>query len=551
MKASVLALAGSLLGSAMAAAHHGNHAAFHKRKVPLLTTGVAETCGCTTYVTTIYGEATLVPEPAPTTTSSVESTSTITSTTAVATSTVNIIKTVTLPTPSVTTCPTPGTYTFPAKTLTVTQTTVVCAATTTVLPPGTQTYGGVTTTVTAPCTVTVPVAVVETTGTDVTSTIRETVTLCPSAGKCVVAPTTTVVVVETTVVYPVPTTFVPGTYTQPATTVTVTATDYVYVCPYAPVGAPTPTPAPITPAQNTPVPAPVQSSPPVQSTPETTKPGSTVGGGSGTISQKLNGRQWAMTYTPYQKNGLCKDATAVIEDIKVIRSKGFTTIRVYSTDCGALPSLEAAVKEIDIRLILGIFIDKRGLGFAEEQLAALSKWTRWDLVDLIVIGNESIFGGWISAEGLAAFIVKARSTLSAVGCKAKFTTTETLDTLQKPGVAGALCGVIDVVGANVQPYFTQSVSPGTAGSFVKGQLEIAKKLCGGAKEAYNLESGWPSYAWSANGNAVAGKEEQKTAILNILEVIGDKSVVFSYENDPWKDDGFQGVEKHFGCGWIF
>lgn len=47
-----------------------------------------------------------------------------------------------VPTPMATTCPTPGIYTIPATTVTLTESTTVCGAASTHLPAGNHTYGG-------------------------------------------------------------------------------------------------------------------------------------------------------------------------------------------------------------------------------------------------------------------------------------------------------------------------------------------------------------------------------------------------------------------------
>ncbi|KAF5012490.1 hypothetical protein F66182_15257 [Fusarium sp. NRRL 66182] len=137
-----------------------------------------------------------------------------------------------VPTPIVTVFPSPGTYTIPASTVTVTAPTTVCAAQTTSLAPGPNTVGGATTVVTGPTTITVPYASVVTTEGTVTTVIVSTVYTCPAAGTYTIG-ATTVTVPETTVyVYPTSTCYYPGTYTHPEETVTITETSDVYVCPY-------------------------------------------------------------------------------------------------------------------------------------------------------------------------------------------------------------------------------------------------------------------------------------------------------------------------------
>nr|ATP16180.1 exo-beta-1,3-glucanase [Chaetomium globosum] len=213
MKATVVAAAAAILaGGASAGRAHGHrhaHALFEKRGE-----AADEVCtpGCSTIYSTITGEITLLP-PAPTSTSVAPAPEPTTT------------GPITVPTPIPQTCPTPGTYTFPATTIVVTETTTVCGGTPTEVPSGTHTLGGVTTVVETATTVVCPVATTETQDGVVTSVIKTTTFVCPSAGTYTIAPITTVVPSVTTVVVPVVETYCPGTYTAPAVVTTVTETN--------------------------------------------------------------------------------------------------------------------------------------------------------------------------------------------------------------------------------------------------------------------------------------------------------------------------------------
>ncbi|QDS68294.1 hypothetical protein FKW77_010658 [Venturia effusa] len=474
------------------------------------------------------------------------------------------------PTPVVTVFKTPGTYALPTVTVHLNNTITVVAKKTTSLTSGTNTFGGYTTTVNGSSTITCPYVAIETNGAKVTEVVSYTTTVCPSAGVYTpVAPTVTVLSTKTVVVYAVPTTYTPGDYTVPAATYTATAYDEVYVCPYeavtttqvATVTAKYTTSAVIsvhttsTPAAPV-VPSSVSSSP----YSEHNVYSSSVVASSSAISSskpsasapavKVNGKKWAMTYTPYNSAGQCKTASEVDVDVAAIQGKGFTTLRIYATDCSGLINVGASAKKYGMKLILGVFIKAAGIDDARPQLQEISKWGsagNWDMVSMIVIGNEAIFNNYCSASALAAFITEAKSTWAAAGYSGPCTTAETLDKLQES--AGVLCGVIDVVGANIQPYFNSGVSSSEAGTFVKGQLDLVAAICPG-KTAYNLETGWPS-AGNSNGKAVASPSDQAAAIADIVDKVGDHSVIFSYDDDSWKSAGSFGVEQYFGCAKLF
>ncbi|OAQ91610.1 glycoside hydrolase family 17 [Purpureocillium lilacinum] len=507
----------AMAGSVSAAHHrHAHEALFAKRG-----NDTADVCvpGCTTIWKTITGEPTLVPISTVTATSTKTSTVTRTQTPTQAPPATTEVVVVPLPTPQPRTCPTPGTYTFPATTLTVTQTTTVCGAETTQVPPGTHTVGGVTTIVKTATTVVCPVATVQTTGGVTTSTIVQTTYVCPTPGTYTIAPTTHTVTESTVLVYPVPSTITPGTYTAPAQVITVTKTGYVTYCPF---------------------------------TPETPKPSSSPKTPTGSIGSDND--HFGITYTPYEPtNGQCKDATKVSNDIAALKKAGFTTVRVYSTDCNTLETVGSACKTHGMGMIVGVFV--KGGCTAEtpdikEQIDKLGAWDGWNMVKLVVVGNEAIMNGHCSASQLVTLIKTVKSIIPG-GYKDKIpcTISETLDVWQRKEVSSALCSEIGIVGANVHPYFNAAVTPEKAGDFVSNQLSLLAKICPG-KDAINLECGWPNNG-KCNGAACPGKSEQAKAITSIRKSCGSKTVFFSFEDDQWKEPGECECERSWGSAAAF
>lgn len=265
-----------------------------------------------------------------------------------------------------------------------------------------------------------------------------------------------------------------------------------------------------------------------------------------------SGDQWGLTYTPYDEQGACKSADAVRADLIKIKAKGFTIVRVYSTDCSALENIgnAAADKDIQLKLILGVFIstDKGGIPGAQPQVTELTEWAHWDLVELIVVGNEAVGQGACTASELAAFIGSCKTAFKASGYKGLVTTTETLNIWQSnPGV---FCDVVDVTGVNLHAFFNPDTEAADAGKLIKAQLEIADELCEG-KYAVNLETGWPTYAKNDNGQPCNGKacasvENQAAAIASIKAEAGGISILFSYHDDDWKNPGFLECERSWG-----
>ena len=209
--------------------------------------------------------------------------------------------------------------------------------------------------------------------------------------------------------------------------------------------------------------------------------------------------------------------------------------------------MSAGCETHGLKLIVGVYIKETGIEGAKPQITSLSTFTRWDLVILVVIGNESIFNGVCSAEDLAAFITSSKQVFAGAGYTGPVTTTETLNVLQQH--KGALCEAIDVVGANIHPFFNSATPASEAGNFVKGQLDIVDTLCPG-KTGINLETGWPS-AGNCNGQACPGPVFQSIAVKAIRKAVGGKSVMFSYHNDDWKNLGQFDCERSWGISSLF
>jgi len=198
-------------------------------------------------------------------------------------------------------------------------------------------------------------------------------------------------------------------------------------------------------------------------------------------------------------------------------------------------------------MIIGVYISSSGTSGAESQVSQIVKWAQWDLVDLIVVGNEAILKGYCSAGQLAGFITTAASAFKAAGYSEHITTTEPLDNWQT--YASILCPVVDKAGGNLHPFFNPQTTADKAGTFVKSELAILGSICPG-KPPINLETGWPTQG-SPDGSAVPGVQEQITALTAIAKEAGDDCIFFSYADDTWKPPGEFGVEPHWGCGHVF
>ncbi|KAL8801862.1 MAG: hypothetical protein Q9200_006788 [Gallowayella weberi] len=273
---------------------------------------------------------------------------------------------------------------------------------------------------------------------------------------------------------------------------------------------------------------------------------------SSTHSINTSGSHWAMTYSPYTPSGGCKPSSDIAADVASIAAKGFSSLRLYSTDCNGLSAVATAAQSHSLNLILGVYISNSGISAGRPQIHEIVNWANsndahWKGVEMIVVGNEAVFNNFATAQELANFVSEAKAAFSTAGYTGPVTTTETLETLTKH--AATLCPVSDIAAANIHPFFNGKISASQAGEFVASQLTLLESVCPG-KEAYNLETGWPSKG-SANGVAVPGRWEQRVAVEGIRHAAGGKSAFFSFVDDEWKEEGEWGVERSWGCSQLF
>ncbi len=239
-----------------------------------------------------------------------------------------------------------------------------------------------------------------------------------------------------------------------------------------------------------------------------------------------------------------------MSDITDIKNSGYNIVRVYSTDCDTLPNVGDACAANGIKIILGIFIGEVGcdnaLSHVSDQIAALKAFNHFDIVELVVIGNEAVFNGFCSIDQLKSLIVTVKTELSSVGYTGPCTTTEVVSTWLGSGMS-ELCSVIDVIACNAHAFFNGGVTPDGAGQFVAGQLSQVEAVCN--LPGYVMETGWP-HDGSCNNMSCPSKENQATAIASIVSAIGEKCILFAATDELWKDPGQFGCERSWGVGAI-
>lgn len=252
-----------------------------------------------------------------------------------------------------------------------------------------------------------------------------------------------------------------------------------------------------------------------------------------------DGSHWAMTYSPYSANGDCKDGPSVAQDIASIASKGFSSIRLYSSDCSGLEHAGSVAKSKGLKLILGIYISERGITDAKAQIHDIIAWADedWAAVEMIVIGNEAIFNEYCSAAELATFITTTKSTFQQAGYHGPITTAEPINILTDH--ADLLCPVIDVVAANIHPFFNPTICADQAGDFVAPGAACPGGHLPGHEEL-QPRNGLAQRRVPERGRR-PGPGRTSSGDREHPESRGGKSVFFSFVDDGWKDAGQFGV----------
>ncbi|KAH9826257.1 Glycoside hydrolase family 17 protein [Teratosphaeria destructans] len=274
-----------------------------------------------------------------------------------------------------------------------------------------------------------------------------------------------------------------------------------------------------------------------------------------------SGKKLAIAYTPFTTatKQTCKEKQDIQSDIQEIAAKGFSTVRIYGTNCQEHEHVGEAAKAHGLNIILGVDIGRpeEGNGIGSKYVDGIisditttyqrNGW--WDIVTLVVYGNEAIFSGCTSVGSLASGFSATKALFKTAGYNGNFSTAEPMNIIAEH--KDTLCPLMDVVGSNIHPFFNPQTTAASAGTFVASSLRDLAAYCPGGKAVINLETGWPSGpagSGDPNHGPVAGPEQQKTAIKNIVDCAGDHSVILSWTDDMWKAPGeeqFWGVHSIF------
>ncbi|MBF0298097.1 MAG: hypothetical protein HQK51_05215 [Oligoflexia bacterium] len=231
----------------------------------------------------------------------------------------------------------------------------------------------------------------------------------------------------------------------------------------------------------------------------------------------------------------------VFNDIKLL-SELTNTIRTYSTDdCGKAEDTLDAAKSLGMKVYLGLWVGRNGLGNEMNNLIKLATARKLDNVEAVIVGCETQYRGDVSEEVLIQLINQVKNYLTSVGYRNILITTA--DTRNK--WTPRLISAVDLVLSHMHPYWESTVVDNAIDSVVAYSYAMKSYL--GNKPFILAETGWPD-AGGNHGSAIANEEAQKTYYVKL------KCAAKKHKMDTFYFEAFDSffkynsleVEKHWG-----
>lgn len=272
---------------------------------------------------------------------------------------------------------------------------------------------------------------------------------------------------------------------------------------------------------------------------ESTDASSTSSGSDSTSSGVGKGGAKGITYSPYSDDGGCKSSSQIQKEISQL--SGFDIIRLYGVDCDQVAQVLSS-KTSSQKVFAGIF-DVNNIESGVESLASAVKSSgSWDDIHTVSIGNELVNNGEATASQIATYVKSGKAALKSAGYSGKVVSVDTfIAVINNPD----LCDHSDYMAVNAHAFFDGHVSADQAGTWVLQQIQRVATACGGKKDVFITETGWPSKG-DSNGVANPSVANQKSAVDSIKDTCGDAVTLFTAFNDLWKADGAYNAEKYWG-----
>jgi len=215
-----------------------------------------------------------------------------------------------------------------------------------------------------------------------------------------------------------------------------------------------------------------------------------------------------------------------------LASSGYSTVRIYGTDCDQVNSCLSACATTGQNLLVGVF----DMGSLADELTIITSACGsygWGNVITISIGNELVNSGQASADQVVSYCTQARSTLRAAGYTGPVVAVDTFNAiLNNP----TLCQASDYVAANAHCFFDGNTPAASAGQWVQAQIAALQSTCG--KSVLITESGWPSQG-QAIGNSVPSLENQQACVASLKASVSSQCLIYTAWNNLWQSDPTQ------------
>lgn len=207
----------------------------------------------------------------------------------------------------------------------------------------------------------------------------------------------------------------------------------------------------------------------------------------------------AMIVAQVNANGVCYDpdhgyaagtmtAQTVKDDIAIIKSHGFNSVRTYISKFGNT-NFGQAIAEAGFNMTVALGVPYPQSDYVEQKDAAITAANTGG-VEYIFVGNENLAGATNVPPDMIDTI---KSIKSLVPGNVKVGTVQrNTEVINYAGIYGwsDLVASCDVIGVNVHPYFTPGTTADNAIDVVNNQWTIMKANFG--DKLIVTETGWPS-----------------------------------------------------------
>lgn len=254
-----------------------------------------------------------------------------------------------------------------------------------------------------------------------------------------------------------------------------------------------------------------------------------------------------ITYDPF-KVGDCKTEQDIETEWEQVKQYGI--VRIYGMGCKIIPTVVRLAYENNQKVFAGIWLT--GDGSSEDLDTVVRELTMavrnqangdWSIIGLVSVENERVNDKTMTASAVVDAIRRARDALRFQGYNGPVGAVETVPAMIDNPM---ICEESDLALVNVHSFFDRYTKAENSGPFIKGQVDMVSKACGG-KRVVVCEAGWP-HMGESNGAAVPSRENQKRAVDSILGSFDSDLFLFNAFDSNWKSDwaGSFSAERYWG-----